>query len=436
MRKKILLNIIFISFSCFLKSQTWSPVGTGTIINSPISALYNDTINDLLYVGCYNTPLIAKWDGTNWNTVGFYGLFPTVVRCITEYQGDIYAGGEFNWADGITVSNIARWNGVYWDSLQGGVDNRVISMVVFNNELYVAGNFNNANGNPVSKIAKWDGNNWSSVGYGFNGGINVLKIYNGELFAGGDFTTAGGQPAYYIAKWDGNSWSAVGSGLSTPVYSMVIYNNKLYMSYGSNTAIWDETYLTAWNNGGEMDNNILCMLVLNNDLYYGGHFIVAGGDTVNRIAKLNQQGWSPLGSGMNDGVFSMAIYKNELYAGGWFTMSGNDSVNYIAKYNLPVQSVENSISQKETFYIFPNPISKSELLYIHYANPDFVYFDIYNSIGKSVKSLVNNYIINNSSEISVSVKNLPVGIYFVGYSKTFVVNFGKNKLKIWILLIF
>jgi hypothetical protein len=416
--KRIWLLTVTLSSFLIVKSQIWSPVVMGT--NNAVMAFCNDSIHDLLYVGGFfdstsgiQTNHIAKWDGVSWDSLGS-GINGTLVRCIKEFQGGIYACGVFSSAGGISANNIAKWNGTYWEPLQGGVDNQVMSMIVYNNELYVAGDFNNANGNPSSKIAKWDGNNWSSVGNGFNGAISALQVYNGALYAGGGFTMAGGQPSYYIAKWNGTNWLPVGNGLSGSPSSMINFNGKLYISYGTNTVIWDGTYLAAWNNGGAMDNNIMCMLSFNNELYYGGWFTMAGGDSINYITKWNQQGWSSFGSGMNGGVFSMSVYRNDLYAGGWFTMAGGDSINYIAKWNLPVLIEENSVSQNNIFYVYPNPIRKSELLNIHFNNSDFVSFDIYNSIGLSVKSLIINHIIYNSQNvISICSENLPVGIYFV-----------------------
>ena len=63
-----------------------------------------------------------------------------------------------------------------------------------------------------------------------------------------------------IARWDGSAWSALGSGMNSTVKAL------------------------AFDNSG--------------NLYAGGYFTTAGGETVNRIAKWDGSAWSALGSGV------------------------------------------------------------------------------------------------------------------------------------------
>jgi hypothetical protein len=58
----------------------------------------------------------------------------------------------------------------------------------------------------------------------------------------------------------------------------------------------------------------------------GGNFTIAGGITVNRIARWNGQQWSKLGNGVNEKVSAMAVRGNEVFIGGEFTGTGNNSV--------------------------------------------------------------------------------------------------------------
>jgi len=74
-------------------------------------------------------------------------------------------------------------------------------------------------------------------------------------------------------------------------------------------------------------------------LYVGGNFTTAGGVSANRIAKWNGTSWSPLGEGLNSQVFALTVFDDgsgggpALYAGGRFTTAGGGSANYIAKWN-------------------------------------------------------------------------------------------------------
>jgi PKD repeat protein len=80
--------------------------------------------------------------------------------------------------------------------------------------LFVGGGFGTAGGVSAIGIARWNGSAWSAVGSGMNGKVNTLAFdSSGNLYAGGDFTVAGGVSANCIAKWDGSAWSALGSGM-------------------------------------------------------------------------------------------------------------------------------------------------------------------------------------------------------------------------------
>src|SRR5262249_58666076 len=76
--------------------------------------------------------------------------------------------------------------------------NSISALAAYNGELYAGGAFDSADGAPASKIAKWNGTAWSAVGTGMNSFVLALAVYNNELYAAGFFTMAGGNPANYI----------------------------------------------------------------------------------------------------------------------------------------------------------------------------------------------------------------------------------------------
>ncbi|MCX6984909.1 MAG: hypothetical protein NT118_09205, partial [Lentisphaerae bacterium] len=74
--------------------------------------------------------------------------------------------------------------------------------------LYAGGTFTNAGGVSANRVAKWDGNSWSALGEGIDGTVYALACdRSGNLYAGGIFSAAGGMAANYIAKWNGTAWS-------------------------------------------------------------------------------------------------------------------------------------------------------------------------------------------------------------------------------------
>lgn len=142
---------------------------------------------------------------------------------------NVYAGGIFDSAGVITANNIAKWNGVSWDSLGSGINGKVKVLLWYNGNLYAGGNFTMAGGIPANNIAKWNGSAWSALGSGTNGTINALSFHNGELHAGGNFTQAGSNTVNYIAKWDGNTWSDLQGGRNGEVYALASFYTDLYV---------------------------------------------------------------------------------------------------------------------------------------------------------------------------------------------------------------
>jgi hypothetical protein len=98
--------------------------------------------------------------------------------------------------------HIAKWDGVNWSAVGTGMDTSVFALGVYNGELYAGGLFTQAGGVTAKHIAKWDGTNWSAVGTGTDTTVRAFCVYNGDLYVGGDFITAGGVTVNHIAKWN------------------------------------------------------------------------------------------------------------------------------------------------------------------------------------------------------------------------------------------
>jgi len=103
------------------------------------------------------------------------------------------------------------------------------------------------------------------------------------------------------------------------------------------------------------------------NLYAGGDFTFAGGDSANRIAKWDGNAWSALGSGLNGYcVYAIAIDNSgDLYVGGEFTTAGGDSAKYIAKWD---GSAWSALGSGMNSYVYALVIDKSNNLY---AGGDF-----------------------------------------------------------------
>jgi len=185
---------------------------------------------------------IARWDGAGWSALGT-GLGGGPLRraeslaVFDDGRGPaLYVGGFFTTAGGVAVNHVARWNGAGWSALAGGMSGgttpRVLALEVFDDghgpALYAGGSFTAAGGTPASQLARWDGVRWQALGGGLLGGereVRALAVLDDgggpALYAGGSFTQVDGQPLLDLARWDGTSWSGVGGEVLHTVSCLV-----------------------------------------------------------------------------------------------------------------------------------------------------------------------------------------------------------------------
>ena len=308
---------------------SWSALGSGvtggnSTFSAGVSAIAVSGNN--VYVGGFfnnaggvSANSIARWNGTSWSAVGngvtggngFRGA--PGVYAIAVSGSDVYVGGNFSSA-GFSASNIARWNGTAWSEPGGGTDNIVRAIAISGTNVYVGGSFNNAGGVSASKIACWNGTAWSALGGGIgsssNDNVATIGISGSDVYIGGRFTQAGGADAAGIAKWNGTNWSSLDSGVS-------IYNQF----------------------SGTVSSDVRSLVINGSDIYVGGGFNTAGGIVATGVAKWNGSSWSSLGSGLLDGsdsdgiAHAIAVNGNDVYVGGRFISAGGVSAQKIAKFN-------------------------------------------------------------------------------------------------------
>jgi hypothetical protein len=306
---------------------------------------------------------IAKWDGQTWTALGT-GISSSgqaiVYRIAFGTNGDVYAGGSFTAAGGTAATNIARWDGVKWWPVSGGVNGGtspvVSSVAVAGNLVFVGGSFTNAGGHLIKSLAQWDGTNWSALGAGVDHGTNTyvgaLLVDGNNLYAGGNFTNAGGQSISGIAQWDGTNWSALGSGLAGPSLTVTAirkFGTNLVVSgsftnaggvAATNIAQWNGTQWSAL--GNSVTAAINTMTTDDNNVYIGGHFTSAGGVTVTNVARWDGTNWSSLGAlsyadpgnAGTEWIYTLAIGLNgKLLAGGFFSKADAQGVQNLAQWD-------------------------------------------------------------------------------------------------------
>ena len=348
---------------------------------------------------------IGLWDGTNWSALGdgvsrsFTSGSTAIVRGLAMIGTNLFAGGSFTNASGVTVNGIARWDGSNWWALGSGVDSTIRALIVANGtNLYAGGSFTNAGGIPSRGVAMWDGNSWHGLNGGMSGSSGIINAfaYDGALavYAGGIFTNAGGVAASNIAMWNGSVWSSLGTGLNGLVGAIVYTNGLLYVGgaftiaggvSANHIAVWNGTTWSSLGTGvtGNSQAFVANILVRGNNIYVTGNFINAGGIFATNIAKWDGSQWSALGSGLvqpsGQNAMGLTSINNDLYVSGVFTFAGDKPSQYIAHWN-----------DQLNFYPPPHP----QLTRNVWLNNQLFQFRLIGTSGES-------YILQGSTDLSV-----------------------------------
>jgi hypothetical protein len=88
----------------------------------------------------------------------FYGGADGEVYALLSEGNNLYVGGLFKRvgpALGLEASNIAKWNGRGWETLGSGTNDAVRTMVMFQGQVYAGGEFDSAGGRKVNHVTRW-----------------------------------------------------------------------------------------------------------------------------------------------------------------------------------------------------------------------------------------------------------------------------------------
>ncbi len=167
---------------------------------------------------------IAQWNGLTWSPLGdgldnsFGNAWVAALAVYDDGSGsgpELYAGGNFTLSGTTNISHVAKWNGSAWLPLGSGVNGflGVTALAVYDDgsgsgpELYAGGDFTVAGGVSATFVAKWNGTSWSSPGTGVDLPVYALETFDdgagASLYAGGQFQHAGGMLAGGVAEWHG-----------------------------------------------------------------------------------------------------------------------------------------------------------------------------------------------------------------------------------------
>ena len=289
-------------------------------------ALY---VGGTVWLGDPTAYQVAGWDGRTWTALPRFAYTwsdPYVWALASFDPGsgpELYAGGLFQSAGGAPVNHIARWDGGSWLPLAGpggvGVDNEVYALAVYDDgggpDLYAGGMFLTAGGVTVNRVARWDGSSWSALtgpsGTGTSGTVTALAVWDDgggpALYVGGSFVAAGGTTVNSVARWDGVAWSALvgpaATGVGSGVKALTVHDlgdgPRLFVggsfSYAGGLEVEGLAQWDGWSwspvagtSGVGVDGEVLALSGFHDGtgptLYVGGDFTVAGGLPSSRVA--------------------------------------------------------------------------------------------------------------------------------------------------------
>jgi hypothetical protein len=137
---------------------------------------------------------------------------------------------------------------------------------------------------------------------GVSDAVLAIATMGGDLYVGGWLSEAGSEIVNCVARWDGNAWSDMGGGLRDA-------------------------------HGAYSSDHVAAMAVTGQDLYVGGMFRTAGGDSVRNVARWSGGEWFDVGGGVDGYVTSLAFLGTDLLVAGSFSHAGGVEVKGIAKWN-------------------------------------------------------------------------------------------------------
>ncbi|MBI5219609.1 MAG: PKD domain-containing protein, partial [Bacteroidia bacterium] len=350
--KKILIFILFVTnISVF--SQQWTQLPD--IHKYSFTRALNAS-NNMLFAegGFYSTDSvliysIGYWDSICWNQLQ---NISAVIHSILVFNNQVYiGGGSFEYTN---FNNIACFNGTNWiaPSTIGSPNTDVTALIKYKNKLILGGGFSYIGSSPYGSLATWNDTVYNTIG-SCNHVVNCFAIFNNSLIVGGNYQAISGNLLYNIASYDGSHWNPLGYGLGGYVAALSVdtINNFLYAGgyvyggevtpFSSCVARWDGEQWTGVGTATDLDCDVLALGMYKKYLYAGGCFGIQDSASTcpyKGVARWDGSLWNTLGSGVNNTVYALAEYKGELYVGGEYSIAGGDSARGLARWYIPVDT--------------------------------------------------------------------------------------------------
>ncbi|KAJ5653564.1 hypothetical protein N7490_000567 [Penicillium lividum] len=322
-------------------------------------------------------------DKSDINTAGTSLKKDASILSLAEYDGIIYAGGNFSDSSISYVMSITDGNATAMPG--GGLNAEVQTMATLDKVLYVGGNFTDTSDGGVDGLYhvaaySFSTKKWSALGAGLNGPVSTIypiqlnvssSVNETTLAVSGDFNeirasngdSAVSVPGFAIWLPLNQTWlqtlnvtqmefAGRLSAVATVNETTILAGSLATDGYTASDAVWlqssndDLSLLPLTMNINQTGSStglvtgVYDTASSRNQTIFGGQFNATGtnGSTISTVAIVNGTNniyGLPQGLDSNSTVLSMATYNNTLFAGGHVTGTiGGSSVNGFFTYDL------------------------------------------------------------------------------------------------------
>lgn len=221
-------------------------------------------------------------------------------------------------------------SGVQWTGFAGAPTEHVrVVLKLGNGDMVVAGSFSAVGGLPATNVAVYNGLYFQQLGAtGLQGTITCGLVHEGRIFIGGHFFMPGMGPSD-LAIWDGEAWTFQGVGyLGMFIHALHVHEGVLYASTRGATINSILYFVSRYVNGqwqptGWFNRPVLALGSHNGELVAGGEFTAnSAGEPMAHVARFDGASWSQLGDGLDANVRALKSVAGSLHAGGDVEVDG------------------------------------------------------------------------------------------------------------------
>jgi len=192
-----------------------------------VKAFARDSTRGLLYAyGAFTningvaTNNLAVFNGASWSAIP--NEIKGKVTCMAVLKGDLFVGGRFTMGND-SVFGLAQYDGKSWKKFSELYEVRCIKE--YNGQLFIGGKLDTVEGARRKYFATYYPYGKKFEDYTdaqFNAPVNAITVHLGNIIAGGEFTKNGDYDQLYLSAWIPSNyyWQAIESPFNRPITAL------------------------------------------------------------------------------------------------------------------------------------------------------------------------------------------------------------------------